>query len=574
MRHRRMPRSWPRWLIGSVLFATAAACAPGPGPATPREGGPDAGGPSMAKTVTIAIGAEPAGLAHLEPTQPGSWELRNIYHAGLAVWDHQLQPRPQLSSELPDTQRGTMAILPDGGMEVTYRIRPGLTWDDGAPFTARDLAFAWRVGADPKVPVTQRRLYQLVDVVEARDDLTLYTRWPEPYAFAHTIHQSDIFPMPAHLLEELYRRDVEAMLAHPWFGDGWVGLGPYRLAQWERGSHWAFTAREGYALEPAKIGRVIVRFISDPNTLLTNLLSGTVDVAPFPSLTIEQGVAAREEWEARGLGKVHFTSTSLQRLQLQPRSPLFQDPRMRQALLHGMNRPEMAETVAHGLVEVAHSLLHPREPAFRRADRLIQKYDHSPQRAAQLLADLGWRRGADGVLVSAIGERLDVPWHLTTGDTEVDNLTAAIPAQWKALGIEVHVTPLSRTVAREPEVAANFPGVTLQASDTTVQSMRLWWHSSFIPRPETRWTGNNRAGWANPRADTLLDEFYVTLSDSRRQDLLVEIARLWAQDLPALPIWFQAQTVAIASRVQNASPRPNSGTINNTLWNVADWDIR
>ena len=65
-----------------------------------------------------------------------------------------------------------------------FAMKSGLPAFEPEPFTAQDMEFSWKLGADTEVPVTQRRVYQLVDVVEARDDVTLYTHWPQPYAFA------------------------------------------------------------------------------------------------------------------------------------------------------------------------------------------------------------------------------------------------------------------------------------------------------------------------------------------------------------------------------------------------------
>ena len=123
---------------------------------------------------------------------------------------------------------------------------------------------------------------------------------PEPFAFARTINASDIFPSPRHLLEDLYHTDKEAMQNHPWFADGFVGLGPYQLVKWERGGFMEFVARDNYPLGTPKIGRLILRFIPDANAAFTNLLSGVVDLEPLSAITVEQGVSARDQWEAPG----------------------------------------------------------------------------------------------------------------------------------------------------------------------------------------------------------------------------------------------------------------------------------
>jgi len=216
-----------------LAFATLVACSPASAPPPQAPGGnfsgynPDAirGAPDTNKVLTVGVRNEPGSLTHLQTNAnvSGNADIRTIFHAGLSVWDNQVQARPQLAA-LPSQDDGSMKVLADGTMEVVYTLRKDMMWSDGTPFTAHDMEFSWKMGADPQTPIAQRRVYQLPDKIEARDDVTLYTHWPEPFAFARTINASDIFPAPRHLLEQLYLTDKEAMQNHPWFADSFVGL--------------------------------------------------------------------------------------------------------------------------------------------------------------------------------------------------------------------------------------------------------------------------------------------------------------------------------------------------------------
>jgi peptide/nickel transport system substrate-binding protein len=194
-------------------------------------------------------------------------------------------------------------------------------------------------------------------------------------------------------------------------------------------------------------------------------------------------------------------------------------------------------------------------------------------RAQQLFADTGWQRAPDGPLLNVAGEQLTIPWQVVPGDTEFENLGNAVMAYWKQMGVESAVTVLGAAQARQLGVSATFPGATVSGGDTTLANQRTWWHSSGIPREENRFTGSNTAGWVNPQADQLLDRLVASLSEQAQQDDLVELAKLWTNDLPVLPMWLSVEVVSISSRVQGAAPRPLSGPVNFTLWNIHEWDV-
>src|SRR5439155_26547293 len=134
------------------------------------------------------------------------------------------------------------------------------------------------------------------------------------------------------------------------------------------------------------------------------LLAGELQMTGSASLDFEGGVAAQDQWEARGEGRASWTPTSLQRLILPQSNPLFRDARVRKALLHAIDRDEMVREFFRGTAVVGHSLLHPNEPGYRAADPVISKYGFDARQALALMDQVGWQRGSDGVLANAAGE--------------------------------------------------------------------------------------------------------------------------------------------------------------------------
>lgn len=106
--------------------------------------------------------------------------------------------------------------------------------------------------------------------------------------------------MPRHLLEDLFnQKDAEAFLNSRYFTTDFVGLGPYRLVRWDPGSAIEFVRFDGYVLGQPIVGRVIVRTISDYNTMLSSVLAGAVDLANPPGDLVDVPDLNRR-WEGTG----------------------------------------------------------------------------------------------------------------------------------------------------------------------------------------------------------------------------------------------------------------------------------
>src|SRR5205814_1800095 len=131
----------------------------------------------------------------------------------------------------------------DGTMDTTFHLRPNINWHDGVAFTADDLMFSFAILQDPDLPTTgsQRRF---MESASAPDPRTFVIHWSGTYVDAP---QGAIGVIrPKHILEDLYRRDKEAFTNSPWFTTEFVGLGPYKLASWELGSHIDLARFEDY----------------------------------------------------------------------------------------------------------------------------------------------------------------------------------------------------------------------------------------------------------------------------------------------------------------------------------------
>ncbi len=100
---------------------------------------------------------------------PGSAEVEELVHAGLAVADDRNQLRPQLAEQIPKIENGLWKVFPDGRMETTWSIRQGARWHDGIAFTAEDLVFTGLVAQDKELTTFRHIAYNAIERIEAPD---------------------------------------------------------------------------------------------------------------------------------------------------------------------------------------------------------------------------------------------------------------------------------------------------------------------------------------------------------------------------------------------------------------------
>src|SRR5439155_17146163 len=190
------------------------------------------------RTLRIAMRVEPASLAR-NPPHEGQTTLdttRRLFNAELALVDDAGAIRPFLAAELPTLNSDTWRVFPDGRMETIYRLKAGLTWHDGAPLTADDFVFGWRVMANPALGRAGLIPQKLMEEIVAPDPRTVLIRWTQPFPDADSLNIL-FSPLPAHSLQASFeQQEMDAFANHPYWTVAFVGAGPYRLTRWDPGS--------------------------------------------------------------------------------------------------------------------------------------------------------------------------------------------------------------------------------------------------------------------------------------------------------------------------------------------------
>lgn len=298
-------------------------------------------------------------------TPAGGWSsLTEVHSEGLVTSDaNSRAPVGRLAERAPSLADGGITLLPDGRMRVVFNLRKGVTWQDGAPFTAEDMVFSHRIGGPEGIPQYLNGAVPFMSSVEALDPVTLAVTYRAPYFQGAGLGPFMFWPLPQHLLGEAYQaflatKNADEVVNSRYWTSDYVHLGPFRLTQFDPGNQLTFQAYDGYFLGAPRIGTIHVRIFGDETTLFSNLLAGAVHLAPDLALRDSTGPQLKGMWEGSGEGVVYAVEGALRRYDAQRRpgvqmEPTTLDQRVRAALLHTLDRETISDGVNGGNPQMA-----------------------------------------------------------------------------------------------------------------------------------------------------------------------------------------------------------------------------
>jgi peptide/nickel transport system substrate-binding protein len=250
------------------------------------------------------------------------------------------------------------------------------------------------------------------------------------------------------------------------------------------------------------------------------------------------------------------------------------DVRFRKALMHALNRQEMVETFMAGLVPVAHTFINPSRPELKAIETNLVRYDYDPQRAMRMLEELGYSRGADGMLRDGSQQRLALEVRAPRNlDIQVKSLLSVVDF-WQRVGIaaETLVTPTAQQMERE--FRANYTAFEIVRQPNELNSSAVTrYHGSESPLPENNYVGTNRTRYRNAEWDGALDRWRSTIPSTERTEALGQIVRHMSDQLNIMGLFYDTEPTLIANRVKNVIP--NAKELATTpAWNAHEWDVQ
>ncbi len=553
-------------IAGAMLIAGCAKTEPGQGDA--RRGQSETS--TQSRTVVIAFRNESTTLAPKiqDAVSRGNKEL---FNATLTGRDTKNVPQPWLADALPELRTDSWRVFPDGQMETTYRLRPGLTWHDDQPLTADDFVFAWRVYTDKGLGVFRPQPQNQMQEVLAPDPRTIVVRWDSPYPDADILTH-ELPPLPRHILEQPFADYQSAAAArdsflnHPYWTTEYVQLGAYRLTAWEPNVALYAEAFSGYVFGRPRIDRLIARIMSDENTVLTNLLAGEVQLATPTALRFQHGLVLQRDWVPAKRGTVFWApSGNPQNAVFQFRSeyqktPALFDIRVRKALNYAIDRQAILDGLFEGQGVIAYTAVEYDDPVYAEVNRVITKYPYDQRMAETLMNEGGFSKDSQGFFADRSGERFRPDFQALAGET-FERHQAIMAETWARAGIETVTSTITTSQQRDLVNRNTFPGIGQVggANYATEQS----------GSPENRWTGRNLGGFSHPAYDALWQAFNTTLERPERNRLQVEMARFETEQVPGMMLYFNANGIAYATGLRG----PADTVAANLFWNLHEWEL-
>ena len=440
-----------------------------------------------------------------------------------------------------------------------------MTWHDGKPFTARDVAFTFYSVLDPKVTTPHRAYFDAlvgfpeltakenpkrpeelaVRPIEIVDDHTVRFRLRYPSgSFLAVLVNPRAGIIPEHLLKGADLNTAD-------FNRKPVGTGPFKFVEWRRGERIVMEANERYHGGRPALNRLIFRIIPDAVVLLQELRSGGVDFIENPPLTEMTRLK-----QTPGLQVLVADNTSYTYFGWRQDVAPFTDIRVRRALNHAIDVPSIVKEVLQGYAAVATGQFPPSSWAF---DASVKPYAYDPARAKALLAEAGFKPGPDGVLVRD-GKRFSFSIRHDQANQAVKDTAVIVQEYLKRVGVEATLEPLDWPTFVKKLFASDFEGIVVAWTNHHDPDPFAYtiWHSS-------QWKGRNFAHYKNPKVDELLEQARRTNVVAERKRAYAEFSKVLMDDAPYVFLYFQQQVYITRQGYEGFVPIPTFAGVYQSL---------
>jgi peptide/nickel transport system substrate-binding protein len=478
-----------------------------------------------------------------------------------------------LCTELPTIENGRAVIekQDDGseGIALTYTIRPGATWGDGTPVTTADVLFTYEVGTHPQSGVSNAELYRRITGIDVVDDRTFVMHVDRVTFDYNAINDFRI--LPTHIERPIFEVDPVAYRNRTAFDTDTTNpglyFGPYRITEVSSGAFVVLEPNPTWWGDPPFFRRIVVKVIENTAALEANLLSGSIDmIAGELGVTIDQALAFEKRHGDR-FRIAYEPGLVYEHIDLNLDNPILADLRVRKALIMGLDREAMSRQLFEGRQAVADTSVNPLDWVYSDA---VPRYHEDLAAAAALLDQAGWDRIQRGVRHNGAGEPLTLELMTTAGNRTRELVEQVLQSQWQRLGIDVRIrNEPARVFFGETTAKRKFSAMAMFAWISSPENVpRSTLHSGEIPTAANGWAGQNYTAFRNAEMDQLLDDLERELDREKRRVMWRRVQEIYAEELPALPLYFRANPHIWPLWLEGVTP---TGHLNpSTLW-VENW---
>jgi peptide/nickel transport system substrate-binding protein len=493
-------------------------------------------------TLTVAV---PYELDTLNTFSTGFLaDIQSIVVEGLIAPDENAKYFPVLATEVPTVENRGIVLSADGKkMDITFKLRPNVTWSDGAPFTSEDVKFTWEALKDPKFIAESKEGVTEIDAIDTPDPLTAVIRfntvtpiWPSGF-FSRGI-------LPKHALQG---KDLNT--------DGYntkpLGTGPFVISEFKRGQYVIADRNPRYWRKDAQgtqlpyLDRMVFNLVPDASAMVTRIRAGEILLA----YNIPYGQAKAL---SSSMDIIQNPILSWQRLDFNFKGPeAFRDLKVRQAFAHAINKDAISKALS-GYPFVVQT---PVSKQFDYYDPNVRTYAFDPAKAKALLDEAGYVAGSDGIRAKG-SDRMEYRITVQAGNSADETAQQVVMANLKAVGVAL--TPDNKTGVAFRE--ARYKGL--------YDLLYSRWITSADPQYSKFYgTGgaNNGTGYSSAKLDAMLDTVEHTIDRAKLKEVFKQIQAYLADEVVTIPTTSNVSLIAKSPKLKNFVPNPTNRTIfNNT----------
>ncbi len=433
-----------------------------------------------------------------------STELFLLGYDSLFSFDEKLEPKASL---------GESWKVSEDGLSWTVKLRKGVKWSDGQPFTSKDVKFTYDAVGPSGIGLYGDFL-KGISSVEAPDDFTVIVKTDRPKA---NFLQNPTPILPEHIWKA-HEKELQT-----WEDPALIGTGPFRLKEWKKGQYFSLVANRDYFGGAPKMGAVVFSIFANRETLAQAIVNGEVDVAlnlyPDQQKQLDKaGTVKSYAFSGNGFTQLALNSSNA------PKSkgdPALRDKRVRQAVDYAIDRKSIIDIAFNGAGKAASTLIPPMNALWHYEPKPDELRAFAPDKAAALLDAAGYaKKGTDGIRLRPDGKPLTIRLFARSDNSREVKAAQMIQGYLKEVGVGLKLTT----------VDDGSLGDSISSSD---YDMFIWgWGGDVDPTTllavltTAQIGGSNETAFSDPAYDKLVDDQRSTLDDKKRHELVFEAQKL------------------------------------------------
>ncbi len=506
---------------GTAMAVASSSPAPSLSGETSSSPAPSASPSNGSLVVRIGQLQTPDNLNPFIGIQGLDYQIWHLNYDFLVGFDAKtLAPRPELAT--------TWKVSPDG-KTWTFQTRQGVTWQDGVPFTAADVAFTFNY-------IVKNNLSSLAvytdGIIGAKatgpNTVEIYTKAPKANMLRMVVPI-----LPQHIWSKISGKAASTSFQNK---PPIIGTGPFQVVGWQPGKYVHLKANPHYWGGAPHISDLYILTYTNADTMASDLKLGNIDAAvdvpfaEFRQLSSTPGIQTSEaaSWQFAELAFNCYASPNSKG------NPVLRDPVFRQAMNYAIDRNKIVSTAFDGYAQAGSSLIVPYSP-FHWQPPASDMFTYDPAKANQMLTAAGYLMGSNGYRTTKQGKPLTLRLMVTT-DSPANEVAGKLAVQWfRNVGVKVTLSIVDPGVLTSAQY--QFSGNTY----TPNWDMFMWYWTedvdpafmiSIYTPPQSTGYGWNDCLWTDPAYTTLSNEAAITIDQAQRIPLVQQAEKIFYYAAP------------------------------------------